>query len=322
MAEHKLAPQLRYLDSREDMRLAEKLQTDVWGAGEPVVPSHLLLASVRAGGVLIGAFSMQRLVGFVYSFPGFERKPNGLEWKHCSHMLGVHPDFTGSGIGFQLKRAQWQMVRQQGFERITWTYDPLLSLNSHLNITRLGAICKTYIREYYGEMEDDLNQGMPSDRLQVDLYVNSPRVMDRMGRKPRGKLELGDYFSAGAEILNPTKIDEKGWPLPPANPWTLSGVAAALGVEVPDIRAPFDGFQAPPFYLVEIPPDFYAMKAANRALALRWRLHIRELFEDLFGRRYLITDFIHIKGESMRSFYVFSDGERRLGAFRKDRKTS
>jgi predicted GNAT superfamily acetyltransferase len=54
------------------------------------------------------------------------------------------------------------------------------------------------------------------------------------------------------------------------------------------------------------------MKAANLDLALRWRMHTRILFEDLFDRGYLVTDFIVLKGTHTRSFYVFSHGESTL----------
>ena len=73
----------------------------------------------------------------------------------------------------------------------------------------------------------------------------------------------------------------------------------------------------PPFYLVEIPPDFQTIKDADRELALRWRMHTREIFQRLLEQGYLVTDFVYMRGESPRSFYLLSDGERQLGAFRK-----
>ena len=75
--------------------------------------------------------------------------------------MGIHPDQRNSGIGFASKRAQWQMVRHQGLDHITWTYDPLLSRNAYLNIAKLGAVCNTYRRSEYGDMRDGLNVGCP-----------------------------------------------------------------------------------------------------------------------------------------------------------------
>src|SRR5258708_30988204 len=45
-------------------------------------------------------------------------------------------------VGFALKRAQWQMVRHQSLDHITWTYDPLLSRNAYLNVAKLGAVIR------------------------------------------------------------------------------------------------------------------------------------------------------------------------------------
>ena len=56
-------------------------------------------------------------------------------------------------------------------------------------------------------MNDLLNAGLPSDRFEVELWVNSARVQDRMSRLPRRALDLGHYFGAGAEIINPTRLD-------------------------------------------------------------------------------------------------------------------
>jgi predicted GNAT superfamily acetyltransferase len=61
--------------------------------------------------------------------------------------------------------------------------------------------------------------------------------------------------------------------------------------------------------LVEIPADFLALKAADIELAKEWRLVSREIFENLFESGYLVTDFVHLRGEHPRSYYVLSHGE-------------
>ena len=303
---------LRFLFINDPERLheVEDVQKAVWGP-QDVVPDHLLLSAVHAGGVLIGAYLDERLVGFVFGFPAFDQVEGKIDLRHHSHLLAVLPDVRDLGIGFKLKRAQWQWVRQQGIERITWTYDPLQSRNAYLNVARLGAVCSRYLPDYYGTMTDSINAGMPSDRFLVDWWVNSPRVNNRLEKRPRRPLDLGDYFSAGAEIVNPTKLSPSGFPQPPEKTWLLESLAESLGAEIPLPE------NQPPFYLVEIPPDIQAMRAAEPDLALRWRRHTREVFTALFARGYLVTDFVFTGGESPRSFYLLSDGERRLTAFSK-----
>jgi len=68
----------------------------------------------------------------------------------------------------------------------------------------------------------------------------------------------------------------------------------------------------PPIILIEIPTDFFGLKAKNISLARKWRLMTRDLFEFYFQQDYLITDFVHIPGVDSRSFYVLSFGNRTL----------
>ncbi len=290
---------LRILETPEDLLAVEDLQRLIWpGSEADLVPAHLLITAAHNGGLVIGAFipgkqpgEKEQLIGFVFGFPGLYHTPDGPRPKHCSHMLGVHPDYRNRGLGFALKRAQWQMVRHQGLDRITWTYDPLLSRNAHLNITKLGAVCNTYLREVYGEMRDALNAGLPSDRFEVDWWINTERVNRRLSRRARLRLDLAHFLAGGAEILNPCRVSSSGWPEPPE-----------------EYLSP----QGEPLVLVEIPDDFLSLKADDLDLALRWRLHTRVLFEDLFRRGYLVTDFVYLPGRHPRSYYVLSHGDSTL----------
>lgn len=291
---------LRILDTPENLEAVEELQRVIWpGSETDIVPAHVLIAAAHHGGLVIGAYdgkNLLELLGFVYGFPGLYTTRDGLRPMHYSHQLGVHPDHRGSGLGFALKRAQWQMVRHQGLDRITWTYDPLLSRNAHLNIAKLGAVCSTYRREVYGEMRDGLNVGLPSDRFVVDWWVNTRRVQRRLSHKARRRLDLAHFFAAGAQILNPTQTDKAGWSRP-ASPTA----SPSPGDQESDVLV-----------LVEIPEDFLALKEADPELALEWRMHTREIFEDLFAKGYLVTDFVHLSGPHPRSFYVLSHGESTL----------
>jgi predicted GNAT superfamily acetyltransferase len=279
---------MRILDTPEEMEMIEDLERTIWlGSETDVIPSHLLLAAVHGGGLVIAALDDSidppPMVGFVFGFPGLYYTPDGPRLKHCSHQLGVLPEYRNTGIGTRLKRAQWQMVRHQGIDRITWTYDPLLSRNAYLNITKLGAVSNTYLRNFYGDMRDEMNQGLPSDRLEVDWWVNSRRVERRLSKKPRRQLRFVDFQKANASIIHPLS------PLPEVSP------------------------SSDTFILVEIPTDFPALKSYDPSQALVWRLHIRTMLEYLFGQGYLVTDFIHEEKETpSRSFYVFSHGEATL----------
>ena len=289
---------IRMLDTITQMEALEELQNTVWpGSERDIVPAHLLLTVAQNGGLVIGAFDGDAIIGFVFGFPGLVLEGEKLTTKHCSHMAGVHPDYRDHGLGFRLKRAQWQMVRGQKIDLITWTYDPLMSANANLNISKLGAVCNTYKREVYGSMRDGLNVGLPSDRFQVDWWVNTKRVVRRLSKRPRGRLDLAHFLAAGAKIVNSTQLNEAGWPQPPE--------------EI--LELPEDENEQPSFLMVEIPPDFLGMKAEDGKLALEWRLHSRAIFEDLFLKGYITTDFVFLPGKHPRSYYVLSHGESTLG---------
>lgn len=293
------------------MVAVEALQRLVWpGDDTEIVPLHVLVTAAHNGGLVIGAFEEARqgeeagqLVGFVFGFPGLYFTPDGPRPKHCSHMLGVHPEYRDRGIGFALKRAQWQMVRHQKLDRITWTYDPLQSRNAYLNIAKLGAVCSRYRREVYGEMRDGLNAGTPSDRFEVDWWVNTKRVERRLSRRARRQLDLAHFLSADAEIINPSHTDPGGLP----RPFDTQAVLAALEQKIDADRDKDDVF-----LLLEIPADIQQIKAADADLALAWRSHTRTLFEHSFDRGYLVTDFVYLTGPQSRSFYVLSHGESTL----------
>ncbi|HRQ32131.1 MAG TPA: hypothetical protein PLM89_03400, partial [Anaerolineales bacterium] len=162
------APIIKLIETPEEMIAIETLQREIWpGSETDVVPVHVLMTAVHNGGLVLGAYIDGQLTGFVFGFPGLDATPDGARAKHCSHMLGILPAYRDSNIGFTLKRAQWQMIRYQGLDHATWTYDPLLSRNAHFNIVKLGAVCNVYRRAEYGVMRDGLNAGLPSDRFQM-----------------------------------------------------------------------------------------------------------------------------------------------------------
>jgi predicted GNAT superfamily acetyltransferase len=275
---------IRILETPAEMTLVEDLQRDVWpGSETDIVPAHLLIANVHNGGVVIGAFVADELAGMVFGVPAFDETPDGPRPRHHSHMMGVREAYRSTGIGFALKRAQWQMVRHQGLDHITWTYDPLLSVNANLNIARLGAVCNTYFRAYYGEMRDGLNAGLPSDRFQVDWWIRTKRVERRLSKRPRRALDLDHFTLAGTPSLYPTRFEN-------------------------DHLIPVEKFDLPdaPLALMEIPENFLALKAIDLPLARVWRMLTRSAFEACFAAGYLVTDFVHDHG---RSFYVLAHGE-------------
>jgi predicted GNAT superfamily acetyltransferase len=287
---------VRPLVSMHDMDLVEEIQLRVWpGSDRAVVPSHILITLAHNGATLLGAFDGENLVGFVLGFLGLDaHTPERVAMarlKHCSHMLGVDPEWQGRGIGMALKLAQRTQVLEQGIRLITWTYDPLLSRNAHLNIRRLGGVARTYIPDAYGEMRDRLNQGVASDRFLVEWWITSPRVESRIERA-REPLDLANFLAAGAQKINPAVLRDDDL------------------LEPADRLQPMEGN----LLLVEIPGDFGRIKQADLGLAAAWRMHTRQIFTSAFERGFIATDFVHLGEERYpRSYYLLIQGEGTLG---------
>lgn len=287
--------ELKVLGTPEELRKVEDLQTLVWG-GKDVVPAHMMKAAVDAGGVVIGAYNKNDLLGFIYGFVGLHDYDGETGIKHCSHMLAVHPEFQGSGLGYKLKQAQWKVVRKQGLELITWTYDPLESKNAFLNITKLGAITRVYKKEYYGAMKDQLNFGIASDRLVVEWWLNSQRALMRLGERSQ-PLTLDHYISGNTEIINSVKWNSEGFPVPNKDRMDK--------LEDPDNR--------PKLLMFQIPSDYQSIKIGDKKLAVEWRQYARVIFNLFFNHGYIVTDFVYQKGDPSAGYYVFSHGDAKLG---------
>lgn len=167
--------EIRRLGTYPEFLLVQKLHQEAWGLpeGAGIYPPVLNTIS-KNGGVVIGAFDQDVLVGFVYGFLG--REGAGL-LKLCSQTMGVDREYRRIGIGTRLKWAQRDFAIQMGLPLITWTFDPLETASAYLNLNKLGAISKTYLPNLYGERFTALGTGLPSDRLLAEWWVLSPRVV-------------------------------------------------------------------------------------------------------------------------------------------------
>lgn len=161
---------IRPLVSVSDHKELEAAQRAIWGDGAAVVYDQSL-AACKYGGIALGARDGGgRLAGFCYGWPAYDGQQ---VWLH-SHLLAVAPEYRGQGLGETLKREQAKVARAQGYRRMTWTYDPLEAPNAGLNLGKLGATARVYEVDYYGSLEDELNRGLPTDRLLVDWNLESP----------------------------------------------------------------------------------------------------------------------------------------------------
>ena len=270
---------IRPIATLRECQQVAALEREVWALAdaEDVVPPHLLVVSIKRGGILLGAFDAQdALKGFVFSMPAI-RDGQLTQW---SHLLGVAPDARGAGLGLELKRAQRSCALQMGIQLIEWTYDPLQAANAHLNLARLGAVAQEYAENVYGDSSSPLHRGTPTDRLIAEWHIREPHVERRLADGGAGLLR--DAGVASAPVVNSPGAGK---------PWIQPG-AADLEADAPRL-------------LVEIPGRFGEMQAADPHLALAWRLHTRQIFQHYFATGYRAVDFF-LSSDAARGQYLLA----------------
>lgn len=155
---------IRMVESVDELNDVVALVAAVWGLerGDELINIGLLRAMSHAGNYIVGAFDSEQLLGACI---GFFSSPVGHSLH--SHLSGVMERARGRGIGAALKLHQREWALERGLDRITWTFDPLVARNAHLNIVTLGARPEEYLTDFYGALTDTVNTGERTDRILV-----------------------------------------------------------------------------------------------------------------------------------------------------------
>ncbi|WRP04686.1 GNAT family N-acetyltransferase [Rossellomorea aquimaris] len=265
--EMKTSLKIRTLHSIEDLDAVRRLESLVWSF-EDSVPVNQSVAVVKNGGFILGAYYQEKLIGFQYSFPGFDGKKAYL----VSHSLGIHPNFRKFGIGEMLKRAQKNKAAEMGYDVITWTYDPLETVNGNLNLHKLGAVVRTYIPNIYGEMSDQLNAGIATDRFLVEWWVCQSNSNSVTGNNLHSAIQL--------------KECEHGW--------LVDKVDLTLSQNL---------------ISVSVPSHFQEVKRADLSLAIDWRLKTRDVFSHYLNHGWVVTDLVKDKEHHGQYLYLMEKGD-------------
>ena len=246
---------VRSLHAHDELAAARQVWDDAWPnpAGGTEVTSNHLRAIEHAGGYVGGAYDGTAMVGSCLGFLG-RSGPRGDQHLHLhSHMAAVVPGAADRGIGAALKLHQRWWSLDQGIDRIVWTFDPLVRRNARLNLIKLGGIGVEYLVDFYGQMDDALNQGEPSDRIMLQWDLVSPRVQEALAGSTIARPRY-DWLSLGADQVVLETADG------------------------PEIRT-----GSSPVRLVALPEDIVAIRSTDPALARRWRMAVREVLEPVIS---------------------------------------
>ena len=257
---------MRVLHTMEEFAVVVELQQKIWGmAKQDTVSPYIMNAMCHNGGSVIAAEIDGQMVGFCLGFAG-KRDAKVLLW---SHMAGVLPEYQGQNIGFLVKQQQRVWAMENGYDTISWTFDPLQRGNANFNLRHLGAIANTYHVNLYGAMTDEINIGLDSDRLEATWHLHDARVVVlAKSSSPQAEVEAfpDEMFlvRAGEQLMTTTPL-------------------------ILDT------------YCIEIPYQIGELKQSDKPKAIQWQLAVRQAMLSVFEQGYAAQDFIVHDG---RCWYI------------------
>lgn len=279
---------IRDAQSESEFHTIEEIQKEAWGFSDlDTVPAATLMATQHAGGIVLGAFDGDKMIGFAHGFAAYEDRRASIH----SHMLAVKPEYRNFQAGFYLKLAQRERTLEKGLDEITWTYDPLQTLNAHLNFAKLGVISQRYIVNFYGEATSSpLHQGFGTDRLWVRWLLNTERVKALVSQNP--------HSSAARNSNSDSDLD------------ISSAISVALVTREVDQPEDCDFSRlSGDRCTIEIPHNVNALKERDPQAGIAWRNATREAFLAAIDSGFEVTNFLRVgSNPNPRWFYLLTRG--------------
>jgi chorismate synthase len=260
-----------------------------------LIPSYYMKLVGSRGGLVLGCFDKNQLVGYNFAFPCVS---SSLGIYLFADSMGFLPAYQRKHLGYYVKKLQYSLAITMRIRYIVWTYDPLKGVNANINIRKLGARIVQYLPEQYKTMgttcdlaKNRLQKTVPEDRFEVCWDVLSDEVKRRMENP---------YCSSRDEI------DQ----IPIINPTLQMEVARhQTGLclkEKPDLMQKIASIQydyQSPVLRFEIPINYNDIEEREPSLAIDWRIKSRQVFQKYFQNSYQIEEFCHQK-KTRRNFYI------------------
>ena len=271
---------IRDLETILDFEPMLRLEKEVWGLNDAdVTPLTLAVALKAAGSMMVGAFDGNELVGFALAFPSLEHGGMGFH----SHMLAVRPSYRDFGLGRRLKLAQRERAMALGINEITWTFDPLRSLNAHFNFSRLGVISDSYRPDFYGPQTSSHLHTNGTDRLWVTWRLADSNVQ----RKLNGEDKSAEVLDTLRHLDPLVRFNGDGQPAEADLKTSLSRQRIAI----------------------EIPHDIGQLEHFDQLRARAWRLATRRAFVESINAGFVVKEFCRsIRGQQGPGAYLLERG--------------
>ncbi|MCY0908681.1 MAG: GNAT family N-acetyltransferase [Sulfobacillus thermotolerans] len=180
------SPEIRVLHTLHEFAAVKRIEDAVWQEGEGT-PAALLKVFADHGGLILGAFVKEEMVGMAVAMPA----RMGDHWYLHSHMMAIMPGYRSLGLGSHLKQEQVRWAKTYGYEFVGWTFDPLQVRNAIFNLRVLKAHVLDFAPNYYGTMGDTLNGNFPSHR-----FFAVSEDLEGISQKPQGLLPIPQDITA------------------------------------------------------------------------------------------------------------------------------
>jgi len=289
--------------SKEDYFTCEEIQKELSPLNEVgIVPAYLMELLAENGGLTLGIYVDNKLIGFNFALPAFNPEDG---YYLFSDTAGIYTAYQKQSLGFRLKQEQYRIALERGIKKIVWTYDPLLGVNANLNIRKLGGIIRKYCVEAYNELPISTGITIPADRFYLEWLIKTERTRKRIVdlKIPQIKLRERLYFQkANVTIRILYSV-------------TTGGIKRALLFrEISNINLNLQGESI----AVEIPYDYNEMRNEVPFLARDWRLKTREIFVRYINDLdYYISEFFQLdENDEIRNFYLLRKKRKSSEAFK------
>lgn len=233
-------------------------------------PPATLYAHALLGGLNLGAFDDDALVGWIPAFPGYQ---DGRAFLFSSG-LSVIPERQSDGIGGMLLAALGREARVRGYETVRWTTNPMISRNLYLYLGKGDAeIIGYHPMLYEGLIAAASPEGIDGDEVEIEWDLARPAPASRDGASVEEVVETAL-----------TSTDDIG-----------NGLRRLRRVTVPkDTR-----------HAVEVPWDAPALASVDVDLVTYWRRGLGEVLVPLIDHGYRGVDVV-LDRAAHRSFVIFA----------------
>jgi len=201
-AEQRADVQVRTLTEVSELADAQQVFDAVWPSadGGTQLATNLMRAIVHAGGYASAAYRDDQPIGAAFGIVGRHRTDGGWHEHLHSHMAAVLDPYRDQHIGSALKLHQRVWALANDIDTIVWTFDPLVRRNARVNLIKLGVDVEGFEPDFYGEMDDGINSGDPTDRLFAWWRVDSPRVAAAMTGELQ-EVDVPALVTAGTDAI-------------------------------------------------------------------------------------------------------------------------